>query len=121
MMHHYGIIIQMIYIIGYPLNFPTVINPNNIITNILGIQHTYDKPGTYIISITPRSNQHITALLSIIDTLFVHENDFYTWRQLKKVYSLGKLNWKSFSHMFCNATSLNQLPNQNLLHTNRNI
>ena len=47
----------------------------------------------------------------------MHEHDVFTWRQLKRVYALGKLHWKSFSHMFCNAINLIQIPNQDLLQT----
>jgi hypothetical protein len=54
----------------------------------------------------------------VIDTLYVHKEDTYSWRQLRKIYTLGNLNWKSFENMFANALKLNKLPNQDLLLTN---
>jgi hypothetical protein len=53
----------------------------------------------------------------VVDSLYVNVNDDYTWRQLRKVYSLGNLNWKSFNNMFANAKKLNKIPNEELLQT----
>lgn len=97
---------------NYPKNFPTETNKNSI-PNISGISHTYKNIGKYVISILSQ-NGNINNNFQC-DTLYVHINDTYTWRNLISIYSLGDLKWKSFQNSFCNAKKLTTLPNQNLI------
>ena len=100
---------------GYPKNFPTKENPN-LKPIINGITHTYKEPGKYSISIVSKKDTVITNYRC--DTLYVHINDTYTWRNLIAIYSLGNLKWKSFENSFCNAVKLATIPNENLILAN---
>ena len=89
---------------GYPQNFPTENKPNYEMA-IKTAQHKYKNPGIYLISISA-----IT-----FDTLYVDLSDTYTWKALRKLYSLGEVPFKSLNNAFANATNLRLLPNMDLI------
>lgn len=100
----------------YLNGFPTVENPNSLVNSSISaaVQHKYSTPGYYLIEL----KKQIKSLNYGIDTLYVHLNDSFTWRHLIAIYSLGKTNelyWKSFHNMFCNASILEAIPNEELI------
>lgn len=77
----------------YPKNFPTPENPTGML-EYKNIQHVYNKPGKYLITISKSKRINYNKVWSletikpILDTLYVHERDTFTWRQLIKIYSI---------------------------------
>jgi hypothetical protein len=51
----------------------------------------------------------------VLDTLYVHPQDTWTWRHLTRIYNPGLLNIKSFENSFANAVNLKRLPNLPLI------
>lgn len=69
--------------------------------NIKNITHFYEKNGLYVITIS-----------GTLDTLFVHEQDKWTYRTLRQIGSFNTIKFKTLSHSFCNANKLILLPNE---------
>ena len=75
---------------NYPSGFITSANlsgENELPALISGLQHTYEKKGKYTITLSPAADIY-GINHTIIDTLYVHENDTYTWKWLRNTIVL---------------------------------